>query len=199
MNKLKSEVIAQIQNRMKPYLNQGTYLRLTKVLMEVFNEIEIVDQKIITELNNYELLELFLSAKKIEGCSSKTIDYYESTIKRMFIKINKKIENISTEDIRIYLIKYKESNSISKITIDNVRRIFSSFFTWLEDEGYILKNPVKRIHRIKSPRIIRNTFTDEDFEKMCNNCNNLRDLAIIELLISTGMRVGELVKRNLIN
>ena len=148
---------------MKPYLNQGTYLRLTKVLMEVFNEIEIVDQKKITELNNYELLELFLSAKKIEGCSSKTIDYYESTIKRMFIKINKKIENISTEDIRIYLIKYKESNSLSKITIDNVRRIFSSFFTWLEDEGYILKNPVKRIHRIKSPRIIRNTFTDEDF------------------------------------
>ena len=160
---MKSEVIAQIQNRMKPYLNQGTYLRLTKVLMEVFNEIEIVDQKKITELNNYELLELFLSAKKIEGCSSKTIDYYESTIKRMFIKINKKIENISTEDIRIYLIKYKESNSLSKITIDNVRRIFSSFFTWLEDEGYILKNPVKRIHRIKSPRIIRNTFTDEDF------------------------------------
>lgn len=182
---------------MKPYLNQGAYLRLTRVLQEEFENIEIVGGGKIIDLNNYELLDVFLSAKKIEGCSDKTIDYYQSTIQRMFNRINKKVENITTEDLRDYLTEYKESHCLAKTTVDNVRRIFSSFFAWLEDEGYILKNPVKRIHRIKTPRVVKDTFSDEEFEALCNNTNCLRDLAIIELLISTGMRVGELERLNI--
>ena len=190
---LKSEVISHIQGKMKPYINQGAYLRLTRVLMDVFDEIEIVDETKNIELNNYELLNVFLAAKKIEGCSGKTIHYYYTTIKRMFDELNIDVENISTDDLRNYLTGYKETNSLSKTTVDNIRRIFSSFFAWLEDEGYILKNPVKRIHRVKTPRVVKDTLTDEDFELMCSNCKNIRDLAIIELLLSTGIRVGEIV------
>lgn len=194
---MKSELISKIQSKMKPYLNQGAFLRLTRVLQEEFENIEIVGGGNIIDLNNDELLEVFLSAKKIEGCSINTINYYKAIIKKMFIKVNKKIENISTEDLRKYLTDYKESNSLSKSTIDNIRRVFSSFFAWLEDEGYILNNPVKRIHRIKIPRVVKDTFSDEEFEALCNNTKCLRDLAIIELLISTGMRVGELVGLNI--
>lgn len=195
---LKSEVISEIQSQMKPYVNQGIYLRLTQVLICVFDEIEIVNvNQNNIELDNFELLEIFLSAKKIEGCSNKTIHYYRSTINRMFFKLDKKVENITTNDLRNYLTEYSDINSISKTTIDNVRRILSSFFAWLEDEGYILKNPVKRIHRVKTPRIVKDTFTDENFETLCNNCSTLRDLTIIELLISTGMRIGELVQLNI--
>ena len=182
---------------MKPYLNQGAYLRLTKVLMGVLEDVEIVSGGKIIDLNNDELLDIFLSAKKIEGCSVKTIGYYKGTLNRMFKKINKKVENITTDDLRNYLTDYKQSNNISKTTIENVRRVLSSFFSWMEDEGYILKNPVKRIHRVRTPRMVKDTFSDEEFEALCNNCSTLRDKAIIELLISTGIRVGELVNLNI--
>ena len=194
---LKSEVISQIQGKMKPYLNQGAYLRLTRVLMDAFDEIEIVDGSRNLALDNNELLDVFLAAKKIEGCSGKTIHYYRNTINRMFVELDMDVEKISTDDLRNYLTEYKEKNSLSKTTIDNIRRIFSSFFGWLEDEGYILKNPVKRIHRVKTPRVVKDTLSDEDFELMCRNCKNIRNLSIIELLLSTGMRVGEIVKLNI--
>ena len=195
---MKNELIADIQLKIKPYLNQNQYLKLTQILIDNFDDIEIIYRnENLIKLDNDELLLRFLSAKKIEGCSKKTIDYYKKTIKKMLIKIDKRIEDIGTEDLRRYLTEYKENNNLSKTTIDNVRRILSSFFSWLEDEDYIIKNPVKRIHRIKKGRVVKDILSDENIEKLCDNCDNIRDLAILELLISTGIRVGELVRLNI--
>jgi len=193
---MKTKVITEIQNKMKPYLNQGQYLKLTKSLLTSFNDIEIIDSKNGIDgliYSNEDLLELFLSAKQVEGCSSRTINYYNSTLKKMLNTLNKTIYNIATDDLRNYLSNFKEEHNSSKTTIDNIRRIFSSFFSWLEDEDYILKNPVKRIHRVKTGRVVKEVLTDENLEVLRDSCEEIRDLAMLELLISTGIRVGELV------
>jgi site-specific recombinase XerD len=146
---------------------------------------------------NHELLMSFLSAKQIEGCSEKTINYYRNTIFKMLESVNLKIESIATDDLRKYLAEYKNQSNASKSTIDNIRRVLSSFFSWLEDEGHISKNPVRRIHRIKTKRVVKEVLSDENFEVLMDKCDNIRDLAMIELLASTGIRVGELVNLNI--
>ena len=145
------------------------------------------------EIMNSEYLNYFISAKKVEGCSSKTMKYYNEIIRKFLDSTEKKIKDITTDDIRKYLSDYREKSKCSGATIDNFRRVFSSFFAWLEDEDYIVKSPVRRIHRIKTTDAVKETFTDENIEKMRDYCTNLRDLSIIEMFISTGMRVGELV------
>ena len=148
------------------------------------------------EPETQDYLEIFLSAKRIEGCSEKTLTYYRNTIHQMMESVGKTVCTIETEDLRTYLSRYQAEKESSKVTIDNIRRIFSSFFAWLEDEDYIIKSPVRRIHRIKSASVIKETYTDEQLETMRDNCDNLRDLALIDILASTGMRVGELVLLN---
>lgn len=148
------------------------------------------------EKENTELLETFLSAKKIEGCSDKTIHYYQSSIVKLLNGLSKCIKEICTNDIRRYLAEIQEENNLSKVTIDNLRRIFSSFFSWLEDEDYIAKSPVRRIHKVRTDTLVKEVLSDEDIETLRDSCNELRDLAMIDLLLSTGVRVGELVKMN---
>lgn len=145
---------------------------------------------------NLKLLQTFLSSKRLEGCSEKTLSYYQSTIEMMISDLKIPIVKINTDDIRNYLSDYQARRGSSKVTIDNIRRIFSSFFSWLEDEEYILKSPVRRIHKVKFGRTVKDTFSDEDIEKLRDGCDNTRNLAIIDTLISTGMRVGELVRLN---
>lgn len=139
----------------------------------------------------------FLSAKRVEGCSERTINYYRTTIFKMLDDVGLKIEDITTDDLRKYLADYKDKNNASKSTIDNVRRVLSSFFSWLEDEDYILKNPVRRIRKIKTKKVVKEVISDENFEILRDSCSNIRDLAMIELLASTGIRVGELVNLNI--
>ena len=146
--------------------------------------------------NNPKLIDAFVAAKRIEGCSEKTLKYYRTTIETMVASINKGIRHIQTEDLRSYLTDYQGKNQSSRVTIDNIRRILSSFFSWLEDEDYILKSPVRRIHKVKTATNIKETYTDEDLEKMRDNCAELRDLAMIDMLASTGMRIGEMVLLN---
>ncbi len=195
---MKTKIISKIQNQMKPFLNQGQYMKLTNSLLNSLKDIEIIDtNNDESDIDNIKLLHLFLSAKEVEGRSEKTILYYKSTIEKMLNKLQKQVYNINTDDLRKYLYDYKFEKNSSKTTIDNMRRIFSSFFSWLEDEDYILKNPVKRIHRVKTGRVVKEVLTDENLEVLRDNCEEIRDLAMIEILISTGIRVGELVRLNI--
>ena len=123
------------------------------------------------ELSNEKILELFLSAKRIEGCSERTIKYYNSTLIKMFNTIDKSYDEIETSDLRTYLSNYEGNKKASKITMDNLRRIISSLFAWLETEDYILKSPMKRIHKIKCPLTVKEAFSDEQLEKMRDNCD----------------------------
>jgi len=148
------------------------------------------------EKENTELLETFLSAKKIEGCSDKTIHYYQSSIVKLLKGLSKCTKEICTNDIRRYLAEIQERNGLSKVTIDNLRRIFSSFFSWLEDEDYIAKSPVRRIHKVRTDTLVKEVLSDENIETLRDSCKESRDLAMIDLLLSTGVRVGELVKIN---
>ncbi len=146
---------------------------------------------------NKNFLNMFLSAKNIEGCSNKTIKYYKDILLKFLFYINKPIQEITTDDIRLYFSFYKENSNCNAVTMDNIRRVFSSFFAWLEDEDYILKSPVRRIHRVKTATVVKETLSDESIEKLRDGCVHVRELVIIELLISTGMRIGELVNLNI--
>ena len=195
---MKTKIISEIQNQMKPYLNPGQYMKLTNSLLNTLQDIEVIDNKNeLNEIDNIKLLTLFLSAKQVEGRSDKTIIYYKSTIEKMLMKIKKHVYNINTDDLRKYLYTHKLEQRSSKTTIDNIRRILSSFFSWLEDEDYIIKNPVRRIHRVKTGRVVKEVLTDENLETLRDNCEEIRDLSMVELLISTGIRVGELVRLNI--
>lgn len=197
---MKEQIILNITQEMLPYLDNAQLLQLRKVLEHTLWNVEISEKPetdCSAEMNNRELLSAFVNAKRIEGCSEKTLKYYQSTINKMLSDTDKHITHITADDLREYLAEYQRANSCSKGNIDNIRRILSSFFAWLEDEDYILKSPVRRIHKIKSAKTVKETYTDEALERMRDNCGNLRDLAIIDMLASTGMRVGELVGLNI--
>lgn len=181
------EKIVQIINKMADYLNVSQMKKLQEVLLQTFSESNISKE----EISNYEYLQLFLDAKKIEGCSARTIEYYSSTVERMLKNIKQPIRKISTEEIRKYLVDYQKINNCSKVTVDNIRRNISSFFSWLEEEDYILKSPMRRIHKIKTTQPVKEIISDEVIELLRDNCKCTRDLAMIDLLYSTGMRVGD--------
>lgn len=193
---MKSKLISEIISAMLPMLDNEQLKRLKEVLEGCLNNVTIAEEDKMTDREKVDYLDIFLSAKKIEGCSDKTLIYYRNTIQQMLEGVGKSVCSIGTEDLRTYLADYQAEKESSKVTIDNIRRIFSSFFSWLEDEDYIIKSPVRRIHRIKSASTIKETYTDEQLEAMRDNCENSRDLALVDILASTGMRVGELVRLN---
>lgn len=194
---MKEKIISEIIREMILSLNNEQLSKLKTTLEIYLYNVSIeAKQEADTEKKEVDYLEVFLSAKRIEGCSEKTLIYYKNTIQQMLDSIGKSVCTIVTEDLRTYLAEYQKEKQSSKVTIDNIRRIFSSFFSWLEDEDYIIKSPVRRIHRIKAASTIKETYTDEQLESMRDNCDNPRDLALIDILASTGMRVGELVLLN---
>ena len=194
---MRKELIADVMQRMLPYLDNAQMKQLEQAMENVLQNYEItgIDTGFAEE-DNQSLLDAFLSSKRIEGCSEKTLKYYRTTLETMLASLEKNVRRVFTEDLRTYLTEYQNRNQCSKVSIDNIRRILSSFFAWLEDEDYIVKSPVRRIHKVKTATCIKETYTDEDLERMRDNCENLRDLAIIDMLASTGMRIGEMVLLN---
>lgn len=192
---MKQKLINDIELQMQRVLDNKQLEELNRVLNYCMHGCDVIMSEMSDE-EDIDYIEMFLSAKKIEGRSEKSLKYYRSTIEKLIYKIGKTVKHITTDDLRCYLSQYQEENKSSKVTIDNIRRILSSFFGWLEDEDYILKSPVRRIHKVKTGKNVKETYTDEQLELMRDSCDEARDLAIIDLLASTGMRVGEMVLLN---
>lgn len=194
---MKEELITGVMQQMLQYLDNAQLKQLKQVMEQILFYYEVTDVEIKkAEDDSSELVAMFIAAKRIEGCSEKTLKYYQTTINAMITSLGKNVRRILTEDLRTYLTDYQSNHQSSRVTIDNIRRILSSFFSWLEDEDYIIKSPVRRIHKVKTASSIKETYSDEELEKMRDNCEELRDLAMIDMLASTGMRVGEMVLLN---
>ena len=193
---MKEQLIQEVQRQMLPFLNNAQLKQLQGVLEGVLSGVELSRSAGMVDSAKVDTVACFINAKRIEGCSEKTLSYYRQTIVSMLSGIDKEPQEIVTEDLRKYLTEYQTRRKSSKVTIDNIRRILSSYFSWLEDEDYIVKSPVRRIHKVKTAKVIKETYTDEALEIMRDNCCNVRDLAMIDLLASSGMRVGEMVALN---
>lgn len=183
------ERLVNILNAMAEYLSIAQMKKLQEVLLEQLADNETQKK----DISNEDYMRLFLDAKKIEGCSERTIQYYRVTITHMLSQFTTPIRKITTDEVRSYLVDYQKINNCSKVTVDNIRRNISSFFSWLEEEDYILKSPMRRIHKIKTKTVVKEVISDENMEMMRDGCSEVRDLAMIDLLYSTGIRVGELV------
>ncbi len=186
------EKIVRIVNEMAEVLNASQLRKLQEVLLKELCR----ESRMEKATTNEEYLQMFLNAKKIEGCSDRTIQYYRVTVERFLKVVQKRIRKVTAEEIRQYLVEYQSVNNCSKTTIDNIRRNISSFFSWLEEEDYILKSPMRKIHKIRAPKIVKTIISDEEIEKLRDACTEMRDLAVVDLLYSTGIRVGELVRLN---
>ncbi len=185
-----NQQIRMIEQALQPYLNNLQMEKLHQTLTRV------IEEDCPSEDDDRDFLPIYIAAKRVEGCSDKTLHYYETSISNALSSIDKPVKQITTDDLRFYLDTYQQRNNAGKVTIDNVRRVLSSFFSWLEDEDYILKSPVRRIHKVKTGKTVKETYSDEALEIMRDHAENIRDLAMIDLLASTGMRVGELVQLN---
>lgn len=194
---MKEELITEVMQQMLTYLNNAQLKQLKQAIEQTLCHYEVTGTRVKLEENdNNDLIAMFIAAKRVEGCSERTLKYYQTTLNALVSSLGKNVRHIITKDLRTYLTDYQNKNQSSRVTIDNIRRILSSFFSWLEDEEYIIKSPVRRIHKVKTVSRIKETYSDEDLEKMRDRCEELRDLAIIDMLASTGMRVGEMVLLN---
>lgn len=193
----KEEFLSKLLDVLKPFIWKKDVKTVKDTITKCFEGVEVRQIDDGNPITNEDALKLFVDAKRIEGCSERSIGYYNTTLKALFKSITKNYLVIETEDLRKYLADYSQNSKASKITVDNVRRVISTFFSWLESENYIMKSPTRRIHKIKVGKVVKETYSDEMIELIRQNVSSHRDLTIIDFLISTGVRVGELVKLNI--
>lgn len=193
----KEEFLSKLLDILKPFIWKKDVKAVKDTITKCFEGVEVRQIDDGNPITNEDALKLFVDAKRIEGCSERSIGYYNTTLKALFKSITKNYLVIETEDLRKYLSDYSQNSKASKITVDNVRRVISTFFSWLESENYIMKSPTRRIHKIKVGKVVKETYSDEMIELIRQNVSSHRDLTIIDFLISTGVRVGELVKLNI--
>ena len=193
---MKDQFFNEVQRRMLPYLNNEQLMQLRNAMSEALQGVTLRYEDDRLALDKGDTTEAFISAKRIEGCSEKILSYYRKTIEAMLNGIGKSAQQITTDDLRKYLTNYQVQRRSSKVTIDNIRRILSRFLSWLEDADFIVKSPVRRIHKVRTAKVIKDTYSDEALELMRDSCTTARDLAMIDLLASSGMRVGEMVALN---
>jgi site-specific recombinase XerD len=193
MKAMETQLITDIEQEMLAHIDNRQMEQLHEVLSHYLRGLMPASADPYAESSNATILSSFIAAKRVEGCSGKSLCYYESTLNNTLAAIDKPVKHVTTDDLRQYLDKYQRVGGAGKVTIDNIRRILSSFFSWLEEENMILKSPVRRIHKVKTGTTVKETYTDEALELMRDHCGAVRDLAMIDLLVSTGMRVGELV------
>lgn len=182
------EEINIIIQKMSVYLDNVQMIKLQEILAGVSDNTDIEDVK-----SSEELLELFIAVKRLEGRSELTLGLYKHNIEKLLASVDKNVCLLNTDDIRAFLSDYRREKGISKVTLDNMRRNLLCFYNWLEDKSYIFQNPLRRIHKIKAPIQVKETYSDEELEKMRDACKNTKDLAIVDFLNSTGVRVSELV------
>ena len=188
--------VKEIERLMAPSLDVPQLEKLHAVLTHCLLEVDDLLIKRAQFGSNHQILEAFLAAKSIEGCSPRTIKYYSVTLRGFASTLAKPFVEITTDDVRGYLTSCQQDGRVSNVTVDNIRRIISSLFSWLECEDIVYKSPVKRIKKVRAPKNVKPVISDESVEQLRDGCKNLRDLAVIDLLSSTGMRVGELVRLN---
>ena len=193
---MKQKLMTNIVQQMLPYLDNAQLKQLKQTLEQTLCHYDVIGTNVDFQYDDKNLITKFIEAKRVEGCSEKTLKYYLNTIEALLVTLGKSVQQLTTEDLRDYLANYHQKRQSSKVTIDNIRRILSSFFSWLEDEDYIIKSPVRRIHKVKTTKVVKDTYTDEELELMRDHCRSVRDLAMIDLFASSGMRVGELVALN---
>jgi len=184
---LNKEIYKHVSNN-----TESIYVKSTDGIVR---EIRKTEEEVL--LANLKILSEFISLKKAEGCSDQTIKNYYIYIRKLLFAIIKPISEITAYDVRAYLVEYKDNNNISNNTLDDRRRTFNSFFNFLEEEDYIIKNPIRKIHKIKGEKNVQLPFTEDDVELLRDECDNIRDLAIIDFLNSSGVRVSELCGLNI--
>lgn len=194
---MKEQLIRSVSEKMCSHLTSEQINVLENTLVMVLNDYKIERQDgniIIHDGAAEKIAKTFLVVKHVSGCSDRTIKSYMFYLQKFILNLRKPIFEIETNDIRYYLAMYKEKRKVSNTTLNNIRSCLSSFFSWMHDEGIIQRNPMKRIPTIKTPKTIQHPFTVEDMERLRMECRRERDLAIMEFLYSTGVRVSEAVK-----
>ena len=178
--------VRAVESMMREHLSSDQMHTLRDALETVFMPSDA------GQLDNERYIAMFIDAKRVENLSARTLEYYESTLRRDVAYIGKPVRFVDANDVRRCLAWLLVDRGCSPTTVNNDRRILSTFFQWLEDEDIIRKSPVKRTKALKEEKGDKKPFTDEDVVRMREACRDDRDRAIVELLLSSGMRVSEM-------
>lgn len=189
--------VNDIVAKMIPFIPTEATDKLKAVCFVVLNDYKLEKEE--TAIALYEdksldyYIQKFIVAKKVQGCSDNTLHYYANQTKRILDTVGKPLIEIKSDDIMLYFARRELADKVTKVTLNNERRVLSSFFAYLAETEAILRNPMLSIKEIKCPKRKKKAFTEMEVEKLRHTCKNEKETCIVEMLLSTGCRVTELV------